>query len=64
MADIAYITPKVLKWARTTARMSLETAAAKVKVTPERLEAWEDPDSADRPTIRQAEKLACYREYQ
>lgn len=58
MADIAYITPKVLKWARTTAKMSLETAAAKVSVTPERLEAWENPDSADRPTIRQAEKLA------
>lgn len=58
MADIAYITPKVLKWARTTARMSLETAAAKVNVAPERLEAWEHPDSTDRPTIRQAEKLA------
>jgi Zn-dependent peptidase ImmA (M78 family) len=38
--------------------MSLETAAAKVKVTPERLEAWENPESADRPTIRQAEILA------
>lgn len=58
MADIAYITPKVLKWARTTAKMSLETAAAKVSVTPERLEAWENHESADRPTIRQAEKLA------
>ncbi|MBK8498054.1 MAG: ImmA/IrrE family metallo-endopeptidase [Flavobacteriales bacterium] len=58
MADIAYITPKVLKWARTTAKMSLETAAAKVNVTAERLEAWENPDSTDRPTIRQAEKLA------
>lgn len=58
MADIAYITPKVLKWARTTARMSLETAAAKVKVPPARLEAWEDPDGKDRPTIRQAEILA------
>ena len=58
MADIAHITPKVLKWARTTAKMSLETASAKVSVTPERLEAWENPDSTDRPTIRQAEKLA------
>jgi Zn-dependent peptidase ImmA (M78 family) len=38
--------------------MSLDTAAAKVKVTPERLAAWEDPDSPDRPSIRQAEKLA------
>lgn len=58
LADIAYITPKVLKWARTTARMSLETAAAKVKVPPERLQAWEDPEGKDRPTIRQAETLA------
>jgi len=58
VADIAYITPKVLKWARTTAKMSLEAAAAKVNVTAERLDAWENPDSADRPTIRQAEKLA------
>lgn len=58
MADVAYITPKVLKWARTTAKMSLETAADKVNVTAERLEAWENPDSTDRPTIRQAEKLA------
>lgn len=38
--------------------MTLETAAAKVKVSPARLEAWEDPDSKDRPTIRQAEALA------
>jgi Zn-dependent peptidase ImmA (M78 family) len=38
--------------------MTLETAAAKVKIPPARLEAWEDPDSKDRPTIRQAETLA------
>src|SRR5690606_40104421 len=38
--------------------MSLETAAAKVKVKPERLEAWENTDTSDRPTISQAEKLA------
>jgi Zn-dependent peptidase ImmA (M78 family)/transcriptional regulator with XRE-family HTH domain len=58
VADVAYITPKVLKWARTTAKMSLETAAGKVKVSPARLEAWEDPDGRDKPTIRQAEILA------
>ncbi|MEO8733372.1 MAG: XRE family transcriptional regulator [Flavobacteriales bacterium] len=58
MADIVYITPKVLKWARTTSKMSLETAAAKVNVSPERLAAWETVDSTDRPTIRQAETLA------
>ncbi len=58
MAEIAYITPKVLKWARTTAKISLEDAAKKLKISEERLAAWEDPDSKDRPTIRQAEILA------
>lgn len=38
--------------------MSLEVAAAKVKVSPARLEAWEDPHSKERPSIRQAELLA------
>jgi hypothetical protein len=37
MADKAYITPNVLKWARESARMSEETAAAKVSVTVEKL---------------------------
>ena len=37
MADKAYITPKVLQWARESARMSLETAAAKVSIAPEKL---------------------------
>lgn len=56
MADKAYITPKVLKWARETARMSPEEAAKKVSVTLEKLLAWETGDS--QPTIRQAETLA------
>ncbi len=30
MADKAFITPKVLKWARESARMTEETAAAKI----------------------------------
>jgi len=33
MADRAYITPKVLKWARESARMTEETAAAKIHVS-------------------------------
>jgi hypothetical protein len=37
MADKAYITPNVLKWARESARMTEETAAAKVSITFERL---------------------------
>lgn len=56
MADKAFITPNVLKWARESARMSLETAAAKVNVSPERLIEWEEGHS--QPTIRQAETLA------
>lgn len=56
MADKAYITPKVLKWARESARISLEVAAAKVPVDPERLKEWEDGEA--HPTIKQAETLA------
>jgi Zn-dependent peptidase ImmA (M78 family)/DNA-binding XRE family transcriptional regulator len=54
--DKAYITPEVLKWARTSARMSPEDASAKVAISVERLAEWESGIS--QPTIRQAEKLA------
>jgi len=50
------ITPKVLKWARESARMSLETAAAKVAVASDKLSEWEEGIS--QPTIKQAEVLA------
>ncbi len=56
MADKAYITPKVLQWARESARMSLETAAAKVSIAPEKISEWED--GTGQPTIKQAEILA------
>src|ERR1022692_3235464 len=56
MADKAYITPAVLEWARRSAEMSLETASAKAKVTPEKLSDWEKGKS--QPTISQAETLA------
>lgn len=57
MADRAYITPKILQWARETARMSLEVAASKVSgVTPEKLDEWEK--GASQPTMRQAEAMA------
>jgi Zn-dependent peptidase ImmA (M78 family) len=56
MADKAYITPQVLKWARESARMSIETAAAKVSVDPVRLKEWED--GITQPTIHQGETLA------
>lgn len=56
MADKAYITPNVLKWARESAKMTEETAAAKVSVTADKLKEWEEGTS--QPTIRQAQILA------
>lgn len=56
MAEKAYITPKVLKWARESAKMTLEVAASKVNKTAEQLNEWEE--GINYPTIKQAEKLA------
>jgi len=56
MADKAYITPNVLRWARESARMSEEDAASKVSVPIEKLKEWEE--GTNQPTIRQAETLA------
>jgi len=56
MADKAYITPNVLKWARESAKMTVETAAAKALVTIDKLTEWESGSS--QPTIRQAQTLA------
>lgn len=56
MADKAYITPSILKWARESARMTEEVAAAKVSVSIDKLKAWENGIS--QPTINQAQILA------
>lgn len=56
MAEKAFITPKILKWARETAKMSSDIAAGKVPVTETKLLEWEEGIS--QPTIRQAEILA------
>ena len=56
MADKAYITSNVLKWARESARMTEETASAKASVNVDKLKEWES--GASQPTIRQAQKLA------
>lgn len=56
MADKAFITPNVLQWARESAKMSEETAAAKVSVTVDKLQEWESGTS--QPTIKQAQTLA------
>ncbi|MBI9038510.1 MAG: ImmA/IrrE family metallo-endopeptidase [Bacteroidales bacterium] len=56
MVDKAYITAKVFKWARKSARMPEEIAASKVAVPVDKLREWETGES--HPTIRQAQKLA------
>lgn len=56
MADKAHITPNVLKWARESARITEEIAAAKVSVSVEKITEWESGES--QPTIRQAQTLA------
>lgn len=56
MAKRADITPSVLKWARESARISEETAAAKISVSIDKLKEWEE--GVSQPTIRQAEILA------
>jgi len=56
MADKAFITPAVLKWARETAKMAEGEAAAKVQVSAAKLIEWEAGTS--QPTIRQAQLLA------
>lgn len=56
MADKAFITFEILKWARESARISVEDAAKKVSVSTERYLTWES--GIDYPTIRQAQILA------
>ncbi len=56
MPDRADITPKLLKWARESAKMDPDTASAKVGVTTGKLLEWEAGTSL--PTIRQAQTLA------
>ncbi len=56
MAERAFITPKVLKWARESAKFSESDAAAKVSVKEDKIREWES--GASQPTIRQAKILA------
>ena len=52
------INPNVLKWARESAKLSIEQAAKKASVKPDRYAAWEKPNSEDKPTIRQLRLIA------
>jgi DNA-binding transcriptional regulator YiaG len=51
------INPDMLAWARTQSRMDLDTAAAKVHQTPERVAEWES--GARFPTLNQLREHAC-----
>lgn len=52
----AYITPSVIKWARESARMDLDTAAQKIGVKPDKIESWERGEAL--PTIKQAQEMS------
>ena len=54
----ANINPAVLVWARDQAKLTIEEAAKKVNVKPERFAAWEDPNDGAKPTFRQLRLLA------
>lgn len=53
---LAPATPEVLKWARTSADVDLDTAAKRAKVTPDRVDAWERGDEP--PTLAKLRDLA------
>ena len=52
------LNPNVLKWARESARLSVEQAAQKIGVNPDRYTDWENPNSEVKPTIKQLRKIA------
>jgi Zn-dependent peptidase ImmA (M78 family)/transcriptional regulator with XRE-family HTH domain len=56
MAEKAFVTPEVLRWARKTAKMNEQTAAEKISVSADRIREWEL--GLGQPTIKQAQKLA------
>jgi Zn-dependent peptidase ImmA (M78 family) len=59
MASVrAKVKPELLVWGRTSAGFSVEEAAKKAGAKPEQIEAWESPDSEDRPTMNQLRALA------
>lgn len=60
MAVKANVNPEILKWARKSSKITLDKAASTISRTckPERIKEWESPDGKDRPSIKQAEKLA------
>lgn len=56
MPNTALVTPDLLKWARLTAKYSLEDAASKLKIDASKLIDWEEGKKS--PTVAQAEKMS------
>jgi Zn-dependent peptidase ImmA (M78 family)/DNA-binding XRE family transcriptional regulator len=52
----AFVTPRLVKWAREREGLTPETAAQRINIKPDRLDSWEK--GVARPTFRQAEELA------
>lgn len=52
----AFITPRLVRWARQRVHATHEAIAAKLRVEPRRIAAWEE--GGERPTFRQAHDLA------
>lgn len=53
----ALVKPKLLRWARESAGLSLEQSAERTKIEVETLVAWESDDSEETPSIAQLRKL-------
>ncbi len=60
MASKVKLNPEILKWARKSAKISLEKSASTISKTckTDRIKEWESPDCKDFPTVKQVEKLA------
>lgn len=56
MSTEAFVTGQLLSWARERSDLSVESAAQRLKMDPDKLEAWEKETA--RPTLRQAQALA------
>lgn len=54
----ASVEPSVLRWARESRGLSVDTAAQRIGVTSERLSAWEEPASEVHPTVNQLRNAA------
>lgn len=60
MPQKARINPEILKWARKTAKITLEKTASTIskKCPVDKIKEWESAECKDYPTIKQVEKLA------